>query len=78
MTNSNPQNDEGNSIKPTARIRPAKDGALWLFVDAPGVRKNSADDLNEYINSETKIFENSRGYGWRGVPSTTQPTDYNL
>ena len=49
MTNSNPQNDEGSSMKPTARIRPAKDDGLWLFVDAPGVRKNSADDLNEHI-----------------------------
>lgn len=35
--------------KVTARIRKTDGHGLWLFVDAPGVRKNSADDLNEYI-----------------------------
>ena len=35
--------------KVTARICKADGRGLWLFVDAPGVRKNSADDLNEHI-----------------------------
>lgn len=36
-------------MKPTARIRNANDGALWLFVDPPQAIKVSADDLNNFI-----------------------------
>lgn len=42
---------------PTARIRPAKDGALWLFVDHPGENKVSADDLTESIKEHLSLRE---------------------
>lgn len=38
-----------NDLKPTARIRPAKDNSLWLLVNPPGSNVMAAEDLNDFI-----------------------------
>jgi len=41
--------------KPTARIRPAKNDALWLLVDPPGANKMAAEDLNTFVTETLGI-----------------------